>query len=505
MQDDQNTPSTSPDPEPPGRSGRNLLKWILVVVGATAGLVFAYVAGTTVLDLLATPATPTSAPIAEAPTPFATDIPDMLPTPPPSSAVPSAATPTKAGTPGGSPTAAPKAPALTPTPIPVDQYVGKDRVTVLLLGLDLRDTGGVDAPSRTDTMILVTIDPVTKKAGMLSIPRDLWVAIPGHGMNKINTAHYYGEADKKGGGPELARKTVEQDFGVHIQYWARVDFHGFEQLVDAVGGVTVDAARPIKDDLYPTERSGIRRVYIPTGLQHLTGAEALTFARSRHSDNDFGRGSRQRQVLLAARQRLLQPSVIPKIPQLIGIAQGSVQTNIPFTQWVPLLNLARQVDTSNIKSRAIEYSMTDDVNGDGSQLVPKTKEVRAVLDDVFEVSASRTPTPKATSTPVAATATQPAAQPATAIKLNVQNGTDRNQLAAGWASRLTAAGYAIASVSQADKSYQQTTILDHTGRAGAAQGVIAALGLANAAVQTAPAAANGADLTVILGPEVAAP
>ena len=492
MQDDKNTSSAAPDPRPPRRSGRRLITWILVVVGATVGLIFVYVAGTTALDLLATPATPTSPAVVELPTEAIPEVPDILPTPRPTTAGAPSASPTNGKV--ASPTAVSGTPTATPTPIPMEQWVGKDRVTVLLLGLDLRATGGVDAPSRTDTMILVTIDPVTKKAGMLSIPRDLWVAIPGHGMNKINTAHFFGEAEKKGGGPELARKTVEQDFGVHVQYWARVDFHGFEQLVDAVGGVTVDATRPVKDDLYPTEQNGIRRVYIPTGLQHLTGAEALWFARSRHSDNDFGRGSRQRQVLLAARQRLLQPSVIPKIPQLIGIAQSSVQTNIPFTQWLPLLNLARQVDTSNIKSRAIEYSMTDDVKGDGTELVPKAKEVRAVLDDVFSVAPNPTPTarPAATASP-------------NGIKLNVQNGTNRDKLAAGWASRLTAAGYTIVQVSQADKSYQQTTILDHTGIAGAAQGVASALGLGSAVVQSADPAADGADLTVILGPEVAAP
>jgi LCP family protein required for cell wall assembly len=406
--------------------------------------------------------------------------------------------------------------AATPTPlgeIPLPEYHGKGRVTVLLLGLDLRE-GGRNQPTRSDTMILVTVDPATKKAGMLSIPRDLWVAIPGHGENKINTAHYFGEEDKPGGGPELARKTVELNFGVHVQYWARVDFYGFEQLIDAVGGVTVDAYRAIKDDMYPAENSGIRRVYIPTGLQHLTGAEALTFARSRHSENDFGRGVRQRQVLLAARQRLLQPSVIPKIPQIIGIASGSVDTNVPLTDYLPLLNLARQVDTSDIVSRSIDYSMTIDLHNDGTVLLPKREAVRAVLAEVFNVQPTPTPapTPRPTSTPTPSPTARPVTPtvvpvntPTAPTTVNVLNGTDRNLLAAGWAERLRAAGYAIGQIKQADRFYQQTTILDHTGREGAARALIQALGLADAVVERALPAENGADLSAILGRDVRAP
>jgi hypothetical protein len=157
----------------------------------------------------------------------------------------------------GQPTAKPGMPTSTPIPgvaaatiVPtrapteLPNWRGNERVTFLLLGLDMReDERGT--PTRSDTMILVTIDPATKHAGMLTIPRDLWVPIPDHGSNKINTAHFFGEVDEKGGGPELARQTVELNFGVRVHYWAVVDFTGFVDLINAVDGITVDAPFPI--------------------------------------------------------------------------------------------------------------------------------------------------------------------------------------------------------------------------------------------------------------------
>src|SRR5262249_15005137 len=123
-------------------------------------------------------------------------------------------------------------------------WQGTDRVNILLLGIDKRDNEPIEG-TRSDTMMLASIDPVSKSAALVSLPRDMWVRIPGWGQQRINVAHAVG-------GPDLAMQTVSSDFGIPIQYYARVDFRGFEQMVDAVGGVVIDVDWPVKDDEYPT-------------------------------------------------------------------------------------------------------------------------------------------------------------------------------------------------------------------------------------------------------------
>src|SRR5207244_4152709 len=170
--------------------------------------------------------------------------------------------------PGGSARATPSpsaAPTATPRPeaaAPV--WDGKDRVTILLLGIDQRDDEK-GLPTRSDTMILVSMDPLNLTGSMLSIPRDLWVPLPGcatlcqGGQGKLNSAHFYGELEKPGSGPQAARRAIQYNIGVPINYTARVDFHGFERLIDAIGGITVDVDRAILDNEYPNESYGISR------------------------------------------------------------------------------------------------------------------------------------------------------------------------------------------------------------------------------------------------------
>jgi LCP family protein required for cell wall assembly len=146
--------------------------------------------------------------------------------------------------PDGSPVATETLPPPQTTPIPWD---GKSRVTILLLGLDFRDwEQGLGAP-RTDTMMLLSVDPVSRMVSMLSIPRDLWVEIPGFTHNRINTAYSSGEGNRlPGGGPGLAMKAVEKLVGVPIQYYAVIDFSTFERLIDEIGGVDVLVMERVK-------------------------------------------------------------------------------------------------------------------------------------------------------------------------------------------------------------------------------------------------------------------
>ena len=133
----------------------------------------------------------------------------------------------------------------------------------------------------------------------MSLPRDLWVSIPNYGPQRINVAHAVG-------GPDLTKRTINATFGVPVQYYARVDFRGFEELIDSMGGVIVDVERPVKDDAYPTEDYGFKRIYYAPGPQLLDGRHALEYARSRHGSNDFSRARRQQSVLVSLRDRALQ-------------------------------------------------------------------------------------------------------------------------------------------------------------------------------------------------------
>lgn len=188
-----------------------------------------------------------------------------------------------------------------PEPQPWD---GASRVTVLVMGLDYRDWQAGEGPPRTDTMILLTLDPLARTAGMLSIPRDLWVSIPGFEYGKINTAYQLGEAYQlPGGGAALAMKTVSQFIGVPIDYYAQVDFSAFIKFIDEIGGVKLDVSEPITVDLLGDNTFK----KLKPGRQVLNGEIALAYARARKTEGgDFDRAQRQQQVILAIRDRLIE-------------------------------------------------------------------------------------------------------------------------------------------------------------------------------------------------------
>src|SRR5581483_648752 len=218
------------------------------------------------------------------------------------------------------------------------EWSSTERINFLLMGTDHRP-GETDLP-RTDTMIVVTLDPATHAAGILSLPRDLWVPIPGHGSERINAAYAFGEADKPGAGPELARKTVEQLLGVPIHHYALIGFDGFQKLVDQVGGVIVDVDRPIKDNEYPDQNYSVRRIFFQPGLQRLDGETALWYVRTRHADSDFGRARRQQQFLLALRRQVLQLNLLPKAPRIVSALADSVKTDLRPSEVIALARLA---------------------------------------------------------------------------------------------------------------------------------------------------------------------
>jgi LCP family protein required for cell wall assembly len=200
---------------------------------------------------------------------------------------------------------------------------GVDRINILLLGLDFRDWQTGDGPPRTDTMMLVTIDPITETAGMLSIPRDLWVEIPGFEHNRINTAYFLGEANRlPGGGPGLAMATVENLIGVEVNYYALLEFQTFERMIDELGGV--DVLVPERMKISPI---GELSRWLDAKPYHLDGAETLAYARARKTaGGDFDRAERQQQVVMAVRLIPLQPSWLKRRFSIRSLPLGSTLT-----------------------------------------------------------------------------------------------------------------------------------------------------------------------------------
>jgi LCP family protein required for cell wall assembly len=235
-------------------------------------------------------------------------------------------------TPGPDGQATPMPVVVTPMP-----WQGVERVTILLMGLDYRDWVAGEGPPRTDTMMLVTFDPLTDTAGMLSVPRDLWVEIPGFGHNRINTAYPSGEANRlPGGGPALAVQTVEKAIGVPIQYFAVIDFGAFERMIDEVGGVDVLVEQEVK--ICPIGRAC--KILSPKA-HLLDGAEALAYARVRKgAGDDFGRAQRQQQVALAILDRVvglnMVPTLVTKAPALYQELSSGIRTNMSLDEMVSL-------------------------------------------------------------------------------------------------------------------------------------------------------------------------
>jgi len=257
------------------------------------------------------------------------------------------------------------------------------RVNVLVLGLDRRE--GEEGPCRADTILLATFAPREGRIGLLSIPRDLWVEIPGHGQGRINTAHFLGECDRPGGGPELAKRAVAHNFGVPVHRYIRLDFEGFKALVDALGGIAVDVEEAIADDRYPTEDYGYTSIYIPAGRQHMDGEMALRYVRTRHGSSDFDRIRRQQKVVVAMAERLLNPAIVLRLPAVVEAAKRAFDTDMPAHEILILAPLVLRVGPEGIERRAIDESMArPHITDEGANvLLPDWEAINRVVRELF--------------------------------------------------------------------------------------------------------------------------
>lgn len=304
--------------------------------------------------------------------------------------------------PSPSPGAASPSPAGSPVPSasPLPPWDGKERLNVLLIGSDEQGGG-----HNTDTLILASIDPPTGRVALFSLPRDtvdvpvpagparaFWGTVYRSKINAwfVNNRH---RADLWPGtdrtrGYNALKAILGELYGLDIRWYVEVNFDGFKRVVDALGGVTINVQLPVVDDRYPGEDGRLRRVYIPAGVQHMTGAEALVYARSRHGSSDFDRGQRQQRVLLSLRQQTDVAAVLPRLDALVDALKSAVRTDIPVGELPKLLALAEAVDTRSIRSYVFTPPLyaREILSGDprGYVIIPNVARIRSAVRDAFD-------------------------------------------------------------------------------------------------------------------------
>jgi len=384
-------------------------------------------------------------------------------------------------------------------------WTGKDRVTVLLLGIDER--AQENGPWRTDTLMLLTLDPTTQQAGVLSIPRDLWVPIPGYDDGRINAAHFLGELyGYPEGGPGLAKETVEYNLGVQINYYVRVNFAAFVQIVDQIGGVDIYVEQTINDQQYPDYNYGYDPLYIEAGWHHFDGELTLKYVRTRHGSNDFERARRQQQVMYVILERITSLELLPDLARnasdIYHILDKKKKTNMALDQMLALVNIVSSIERSDIRFGVLDENTTQPwVTPDGAQvLIPLRDEMRQVRDYIFASDNQTGGVPGESATDLLPTPTLEAAT------LAVLNGTTRNGFAAETAEFLKSKGFDVIAVANADRQdYTSTLIVVNRDRPATLSLLLKQMNLSPTAIIRGTDANTTQDITIVLGSDYAGP
>ncbi|CAM5780403.1 regulatory protein [Brevibacillus borstelensis AK1] len=253
---------------------------------------------------------------------------------------------------------------------------GKDRVNILLMGVDRRGMKNNGLP-RSDSMMLVSVDPVTKRYDLFSILRDTYVEIPGHGSSRINAAIVEG-------GPELAMETVSQLTGLSVDRYVITDFEGFRHLIDAVGGVEIDVEKNMR---YrdPTDK-GMYDIDLKKGLQRLDGTKALQYVRFRHdATSDYTRTERQRKLMAALASQMKNGTTLIQLPSILKQITPYVQTNISSMDMLKLAGLGLSLDTQQPGQYQLPPMGTfRESHRAGSVLIPDVDKVQAFIQEALQ-------------------------------------------------------------------------------------------------------------------------
>ncbi len=366
-------------------------------------------------------------------------------------------------------------------------------INILLIGLD--STTNLRAQN-TDVIIVVGVDTDTKQVSMLSIPRDLWVYIPTFGWSRINTAHRWGyRVDYPGQGPGLLMDTIEMHFGIPIDHWARIDFKGFQRVVDELGGVEMTVTCPVNLRYRPPSASNPNpeERYLEPGVYQMDGATALRYVRTRRGGSDFDRARRQHEFLKALWHQTKDPGIILKIPALWSALANSFDSDLGLGDVLELAPVALEIKPQRIRSRYIGANQTTGwFNHEGWQvLLPDYERIQRVVASLYA--------------PPYAKEDQAGSEGA---QIRVLNGTYRPQLAKIAAGELRWHGLKAAQTGLADNpDYQTTHLLIYNDRPKTVEVLMEVLEIKpeNVLYQAAPAEQTGdsgeqpIDIDLILG------
>ncbi|MCC7119631.1 MAG: LCP family protein [Anaerolineales bacterium] len=401
------------------------------------------------------------------------------------------------------PTPMPEAPALVLPPA----WDGASRINILFIGIDARDVGQ-DGPPRSDTLMLLTIDPISKTAGMLSIPRDMWVNIPGFGYSRINTAYSNGEGSKlPGGGPGLAMKTVSQFIGVPVDYYAQVDFDVFTILVDhIIGRFGCIEVFPNEDMVLDPIGSGTDHMRLTTGggRNLCQGWKVLAYARNRHtSGGDFDRAARQQEVILALQKKIFDPAAFPVLikdaPALYDELSSGIHTNMSFEDAIKLAILAKDISPTAIKKGVIDTTMVtfDNVvlgGQDASIMKPISDKIRVLRDEIFTTTGPTSPI--AQGDPVTLMRNEEA-------RVRILDGTFTPGLDQRAGSFFQSQGLGVTEIGTATEAYSQTVVIVYGPKLYTLRYLQSALGISASQIRFSPDPTSTVDIEIRVGSDLA--
>jgi polyisoprenyl-teichoic acid--peptidoglycan teichoic acid transferase len=372
--------------------------------------------------------------------------------------------------------------SITPMPALTDA----ETVTFLLLGSDVP----LGQPFRTDSIVVAAIRPKLGQVTLISIPRDLWVYIPTHGMDRINTAFENGALNGyPGGGAALLRDTIQYNLGIRIDHTAIVDFNGFKRIIDTMGGIDVPVYCSYTDwrlkapDLYVEDENNWALFTVGPGVVHMDGDLALWYARSRKKSSDFDRGRRQQEVLRSIYGRGLQLNIITKIPQLYNDLSSTVQTDVGLSTLLDLAPLALHLSNADIRSFYISPPLVTSwtTPGGASVQVPDGNAIRNMLTNALSPSRK--------------------SEKMEALVIEIWNGTQNGGWDALAGERLNYAGYET-KLAPADRlDHSQTLLYDVSPDqdASRAASLLAILGLPASALVAAPGYREDVAYVLIVG------